>query len=165
MKKIKELWINNKIMVVLFIILILCFIAICFVAATYFFGGSSSVYGDRLENQDNYTFTDEMEKSYIDKVEESELVKSSELHIKGRILYISVEFEKDTSLVEAQSIITSSIEAIDARMLEYYDLNITIESEASENSEGFLIMGARNVVANTITWGNDTKVEIDEEGE
>ena len=52
--KLKEIWGKYKILIVLGLILIICLIAIIVVTVSYFFGGSESVYGDRLEGIENY---------------------------------------------------------------------------------------------------------------
>jgi len=44
-KRIKKLWNENRILFVLFVILIVCFIAICGVVMSYFVGDKKSVYG------------------------------------------------------------------------------------------------------------------------
>ena len=45
----KKLWKNNKVVFVLVIILILCFIAICSVALTFFYSKDTNEYGNRLD--------------------------------------------------------------------------------------------------------------------
>ena len=48
-------------------------------------------------------------------------------------------------------------------LLSDYDINLTLTSKATENSEGFTIMGAKNVAGSGVVWNNNTPVESDEE--
>lgn len=162
MNKIKELWRKNKVLWVLLIILFMCFIAIMVVVFTFFFGGSKSAYGDRLDRMDEYPITDTFKSDYETGLESDTLITSASIKVLGRVVYIRLNFVTDTSLVEAQSKATASLEKFGADLLSYYDINFTLMCEASENSEGFTIMGAKNAGGNGVVWNNNTKVESEE---
>ena len=49
MKKIKKVWEENRVLMVLAIILVICLIIFAGVAITYFYGSSDNVYGNRLD--------------------------------------------------------------------------------------------------------------------
>ena len=161
--KLKEIWGKYKILIVLGLILIICFIAILFVTVSYFFGSGESVYGDRLENIEDYPIEDSFVSEYIANLEADEMINSVEFNTKGRIIYITINFVGDSSLVEAQSKAAASLEEFSEEILSYYDIDFTLISDATENSEGFTIMGARNVVGSGIVWNNNTPVEESEE--
>ena len=162
MKKLKEFWQKNKVLVVLGGILVICFIAICIVVATYFFGGSDTVYGDRLKDIDKHPITEELKNDYIASLKAEEAVEDISFNSKGRIIYIRLKFVDDYTLVEAESKATASLAKLTENILEYYDLNFTLVSDATENSEGFTIMGAKNTGSDAIVWNNNTKVESEE---
>ncbi|MEG1149896.1 MAG: hypothetical protein RSE17_01240 [Bacilli bacterium] len=159
MKKIKELWQKNKILVVLVTILIACFISICVVVVTYFFGGSSTVYGNRLEDIDKYPVTESFKTEYISKIKENKEVTNATIKTKGRVIYINIDFVADTTLIEAESKSTASLEQFTEELLSYYDINFILTSDASSNSDGFTIMGAKNANGTGIAWNNNTKKE------
>ena len=161
--KLKEIWGKYKILIVLGLILIICFIAILFVTVSYFFGSGESVYGDRLENIEDYPIEDSFVSEYIANLEADEMINSVEFNTKGRIIYITINFVGDSSLVEAQSKAAASLEEFSEEILSYYDIDFTLISDATENSEGFTIMGARNVAGSGIVWNNNTPVEESEE--
>lgn len=162
MNKIKELWRKNKILWVLLLILLICFIAIVVVVVTFFFGGSKSVYGDRLNGIDDYPITENFISEYETELESEELVNDAEVKTKGRVVYITIDFLGDTTLVEAQSKAASSLEKFSEKILYYYDIQFTLLSDATENSDGFTIMGARNANGTGVVWNNNTKVESEE---
>lgn len=163
MNKLKEIWGKNKVLIVLGIILIICFIAILIVTFSFFFGGSESVYGDRLDGIENYPIEDSFIDEYIANLESDEMINSATFDTKGRIIYVTIDFVGDTSLVEAQSKAAASLEQFSEETLSYYDINFTLISESTENSEGFTIMGARNVAGSGLVWNNNTPVEREEE--
>ena len=163
MDKLKEIWGKYKILIVLGLILIICFIAILFVTVSYFFGSGESVYGDRLEDIEDYPIEDTFVSEYIANLESDEMINSATFDVKGRVIYVTINFVGDTSLVEAQSKAAVSIEQFSEDILSYYDINFTLICEATENSEGFTIMGAKNVAGSGIVWNNNTVVESEEE--
>lgn len=163
MNKLKEIWGKNKVLIVLGIILIICFIAILIVTFSFFFGGSESVYGDRLDGIENYPIEDSFIDEYIANLESDEMINSATFDTKGRIIYVTIDFVGDTSLVEAQSKAAASLEQFSEETLSYYDINFTLTSESTENSEGFTIVGARNVAGSGLVWNNNTPVESEEE--
>ena len=163
MNKLKEIWGKNKVLIVLGIILIICFIAILIVTFSFFFGGSESVYGDRLDGIENYPIEDSFIDEYIANLESDEMINSATFDTKGRIIYVTIDFVGDTSLVEAQSKAAASLEQFSEETLSYYDINFTLTSESTENSEGFTIMGARNVAGSGLVWNNNTPRESEDE--
>ena len=163
MDKLKEIWGKYKILIVLGLILIICFIAILFVTVSYFFGSGESVYGDRLEDIEDYPIEDTFVSEYIANLESDEMINSATFDVKGRVIYVTINFVGDTSLVEAQSKAAASLEQFSENLLSYYDIDFTLLSEATENSEGFSIMGAKNVAGSGIVWNNNTPVESEEE--
>ena len=161
--KLKEIWGKYKILIVLGLILIICFIAILFVTVSYFFGSGESVYGDRLKDIEDYPIEDTFVSEYIANLESDEMINSATFDVKGRVIYVTINFVGDTSLVEAQSKAAASLEQFSENLLSYYDIDFTLISEATENSEGFTIMGAKNVAGSGIVWNNNTPVESEEE--
>ena len=161
--KLKEIWGKYKILIVLGLILTICFIAILFVTVSYFFGSGESVYGDRLEDIEDYPIEDTFVSEYIANLESDEMINSATFDVKGRVIYVTINFVGDTSLVEAQSKAAASLEQFSENLLSYYDIDFTLISEATENSEGFTIMGAKNVAGSGIVWNNNTPVESEEE--
>ena len=160
--KLKEIWGKYKILIVLGLILIICFIAILFVTVSYFFGSGESVYGDRLEDIEDYPIEDTFVSEYIANLESDEMINSATFDVKGRVIYVTINFVGDTSLVEAQSKAAASLEQFSENLLSYYDIDFTLISEATENSEGFTIMGAKNVAGSGIVWNNNTPVTKEE---
>ena len=162
MKKLKEAWGKNKILIVLGIILVACLVAIVIVTFSFFLGGNKDIYGDRLEGIDKYPVTESVKNEYIEALKESKNVTDVSLNIKGKIIYIIIDFAQDTSLDEAKGLAASSIVKLSEDILSFYDINFTLRCEKSENSDGFTILGAKNVAGSGLVWNNNTPLESEE---
>ncbi len=162
MNKVKELWANNKVLIVLLFILFICFIAIVVVCFTFFLGGNKSPYGERYKDIDKHPLTEEFKNEYVNSLKSDELIDDVKIKtMGGRVIYIKITFVPDITLVEAQSKALNSLSSFSEDLLSYYDLNFTLYSPLSENSEGFTIMGGKNESGSGISWNNNTKVESD----
>lgn len=159
MKKLKELWGNNKVLIVLGIILIICLIAIITVTFSFFLGGNKGVYGDRLNGIDKHPVTNNIKSEYKTSLESEKSVTKVSIDTKGKIIYIIINFASDTSLEDAKNLAASSIEKLNEDILSFYDIDFTLKCEKSENSEGFTILGAKNVGGSGLIWNNNTPLE------
>lgn len=161
MKKIKEIWRNNCVLFVLFIILIICFIAIVTVALTYFVGSEKSPYGNRLDNK--VELPKDFEKNMASALNEDEFIKEANVRLAIRTIYVTIDFENDISLEDAQEKALASLDLVDEKLLEYYDFNYILSQDKSEDNAGFTIMGARNSNGTGFVWNNNNIPEEDEE--
>lgn len=162
MKKLKELWGNNKVLIVLGIILIICLIAIITVTFSFFLGGNKGVYGDRLNGIDKHPVTNNIKSEYKTSLESEKSVTKVSIDTKGKIIYIIINFASDTSLEDAKNLAASSLEKLNEDILSFYDIDFTLKCEKSKNSEGFTILGAKNVAGSGLIWNNNTPLESEE---
>lgn len=162
MNKIKKLWMENRVLFVLFIIILVCLLLILGVFLKYFFGAASSSYGDRLDGIKEVEVTDELKNNFLTTLRNDELVQDASMNTKGKIIYISISFKDGVTLVEAQSIAQASLQSFEEKYLNFYDFQYTLKGNKTENSEGFLIMGARNVNGTKLSWNNNTEVKNEE---
>lgn len=152
MKKLKNLWANNRILLILGIILVVCIIAIIIVFLTYFVGTKKSVYGSRFDNMKTH-IKDAEQNSYIQALEERSGVEKVSLRVQGKTIYVRVIFKDDIKLDDAKKIIDASLEKFSDDIKETYDMNFTIKNTS------FVLMGARNASGNGLSWNNNTPVE------
>ncbi len=160
MKKIKDIWQNNRVLFVLFIILIICFVAIVTVAMSYFIGSEKSPYGNRLDNK--VELPKNFEKEIENTLNSDENIKESNVRVSIRTIYLSINFEGNITLEQAKEKAISSLELINDEILDYYDINYILSKDKTEESEGFTIMGSRNSFGTGVVWNNNTPV-VDEE--
>lgn len=159
MKKLKNLWTQNRVLFVLFVIVFICICIILGVFINYFFGSSESSYGDRLEGINEVVVTDEIKNNFLNSMNMDELISDATIKTSGKIIYISLTFKDGVSLVEAQSKALASLMAFEQNYLDFYDFHYTLKGNKTENSEGFLIMGAKNVNGSGLVWNNNTEIK------
>ena len=152
MKKLKKLWNENRILLILGAILVVCFIAIIIVVLTYFVGSNKSAYGNRFDNM-KVTIKEKEQNAYIDALESNPNVEKVRFRVSNKTLYISTTFKKDVKLDDAKKIIDESLEKFSDDVKETYDINFTIKNDT------FTLMGSRNASGNGLTWNNNTPVE------
>lgn len=155
MNRIKKMWDNNRVMFVLGIIVIICVFIILGVMVSYFFGTSSSSYGDRLESIASVPFTEEDQekiKNAFSKDYTSEVLVS----VKGKIVYVIARYNGKASLVAAQNEAVSVYSTIDSKYKTLYDFNFTVVQEETEEMPAFTMMGSKNVSSDSFVWSNNT---------
>ncbi len=158
MKKIKDMWNRNRVLIVLTIIVIACFCIMGVVVVKYFFGGNTSSYGDRLDDIKDLPFKEEDQTSLINSIKENDSVSDVTINVRGKIIYIRILFNEKATLDTAKGVATKSLESIAADYQSKYDLEYTIVQEANEAVAGFTLMGAKNINRTVLIWNNNTPI-------
>ena len=87
------------------------------------------------------------------------------LPIQGKIIYIRITFTGVT-IDRAKEIAATALEAISEEYLALYDVHFTLVQEGSDTTDGFTIMGAKNINRTSVMWNNNTAfTEEDTDGE
>ena len=155
MKKVKRVWQENKVLLVLGIILMVCLAVVVIVSLTYFYGSSDSVYGKRLESIKNVPLNDKLFKDIENELKTNEAVKEVTTKLKGKIVYINIEFIEATKMEDAKNVATSTLELFNDDELEVYDIEFTISSLSTTDFVGYTLMGARNANGSgVVVWNN-----------
>lgn len=163
MKKFKKILQENSVLLVLFVILIACLIAISVVVVKYFVGDSSSKYGERLDGIEKYPFGEKEQNELKDKIKEDKLVVDVKTRTSGKTIYITISFDPSSTLVEAQSKALASLEYFNEDILSFYDIQYMIKADSTDKTEGFQIMGSHNISGTGgIVWNNNTAPKDEE---
>ena len=155
----KKLWKSNRVVFVLVIILIICFIAICSVALTFFYSKDTNEYGNRLNGIEKHPISSELKSNYKEKLLANESVKSVEFNTKGRIIYVNIKFDENISLDNAKKLVEDNLNLFSEDILSYYDLQFIL------SSDNFTIMASKNVASEKISWNNNTPIKEEENEE
>ena len=155
----KKLWKSNRVVFVLVIILIVCFIAICSVALTFFYSKDTNEYGNRLNGIEKHPISSELKSNYKEKLLANESVKSVEFNTKGRIIYVNIKFDENISLDNAKKLVEDNLSLFSEDILSYYDLQFIL------SSDNFTIMASKNVASEKISWNNNTPIKEEENEE
>jgi hypothetical protein len=124
----------------------------------FYVGNGNDKYGNRLEGIEKYKITESRQKDFENNTANNEKIKSVDMMITGKIIYITMQVEQDVALVEAQSIAQKSLETFSEKEQSFYDFNITLKQSASEKSDGFIISGAKNKNGVGLVWNNNRQV-------
>ena len=162
MKKIKEMWNTNRVVFVLIVIILACFITMAVVGYNFFIATDVTTYGDRLKDIENISVSEEDKKAIIDNLTSHEHIPETTVDVKGKIIYIRVVYVND-DLNRAKEVAATVLAAIKEEIQEHYDIHFTLVQEKTEEKEGFLIMGAKNIGRTSINWNNNTPYTIEEE--
>ena len=154
MKKIIQ---NNKVILVLLGILLICFIALGLVFYKFFYAGTSSTkYGDRLQGIEEHELSKTLEDDIKLLYNDNEKVDSVSIDVKGKIVYIIINYKNNVSTSDAKDLSTKSLEAIGEDNLSYYDvqfiLNVVKDEDSEEENSNFPIFGAKSANSNKIVW-------------
>lgn len=166
MKKIAKFYKEHRIFMILMAIVIVCIVLIATVLIQCFYvGNGSNKYGNRLENIENYKIDDIRVNESESKLLTNEKVNGAEIKITGRIIYVDLSFAEGVGLVEAQSIALKLLEDFSEEESKYYDFNFTLKQKATEQSDGFLISGAKNKNGNGLVWNNNREITKEDTSE
>ena len=163
MKKLRDFYLNNRIYCILMIISALCLITILTSIVLYFVTQTkSSVYGHRLDDIGEHpieTELGELKKT----LEENDKVLSVSTDMRGKIVYVLLEVNKDLSNEEIQGICTLSLSKLTDEQKVYYDVQYIVKREGLNP-----YLGSKGSNQNIIVWANfsynDEETET-EEGE
>lgn len=159
MKNVKKFYKEHRVFTILMAIVIVCAILIATVLIQCFYvGNGKDKYGKRLDGIENYQISESRQSDFENNIANNDKVKSADITVTGKIIYITMNFESNVDLVEAESVALKSLEEFSEEEQKVYDFNITLKQTASENSEGFLISGSKNVNGSGLVWNNNRKV-------
>ena len=163
MNKIKKIWMENRVLLVLGIILIVCIVIFLGVSLTYFYGSSNNVYGDRLDVIKKVPLSDKLFDDIKDKLKENASVHSVDIRLKGKIIYINIGFVSDTAMDDAKKVAESTIELFNEDELAVYDLQFSIKANGTNS---YTLMGARNSNGSgSVIWNNYNIATPDTDGD
>jgi len=153
----KKLWNKNRVLVMLLVVLLVCFIAILVVALTFFYSKDVSPYGPRADDLSKHKISDKAKDKFKDTLVENEHVSKVTIKTKVRTIYVRIEFDKDTSLDDAKKVAEGSLSLFSKKILKYYDVEFTLKID------DFVILGAKNSVIDHISWNNNREIKEEEE--
>lgn len=163
MKKIKKILNENRVLLVLGIILIICLIIVAVVSLTYFYGSSDTVYGNRLDDVKDMPLNSKLFKDIEEELKQNESVKKVSTTTKGKIVYINIDFVDATKMEDAKVVAESVLPLFNDDELAIYDIEFTISSLSTADFVGYTLMGARNANGiGEIVW-NNYNLEVEDE--
>lgn len=146
---------NNKVLLVLALILIICFALILLALFKYFYSGrNASKYGDRLENSQSYKLSDNLENE-IKSLYKDDEINEVEIKVSGKIVYLTLNLSAVKKLEDSKSLALKALEKFSAEEMNYYDIQfiITCDSVSSSNEVNlYPTMGYKNSSSSVVVW-------------
>lgn len=166
MNKIKKFYREHRIFTILMAIVLVCIVLMATILIQCFYvGNGTDKYGNRLEGIENYEISESRQKDFENNIANNEKVKSADIIITGKIVYITMQITEDVALEEAKSIASKSLEEFTEDEQSFYDFDITLKQNSSDKSDGFIISGSKNKNGSGLVWNNNRQVEESSEEE
>ena len=160
MKNIKRFYQEHRIFTILMAIVLVCMVLIITVLIQCFYvGNGSDKYGNRLEGIEKYKISESRQKDFENNIANNDKIKSVDIKVTGKIIYITMQINEGVELVEAQSLAQKSLEKFSDKEQSFYDFNITLKQNSTDKSDGFIISGAKNKNGSGLTWNNNRHVD------
>ena len=154
LKKLKDFYKRNRVYSILMIISILCVIAIITGVIIYFLGQTSKdKYGNRLDGIKEVKISDKKQEELEKSITENELVKSTDIDIKGKLIYINIVLETGKHS-DSEALAISILDLFSEEEKTFYDIQYIIENEDKAIEENFPVMGYIKKGNSVIKWTN-----------
>ncbi len=153
-KKLKSFYKNNRVYSILMIISIICIVAILVGVVLYFLGQTSKdKYGNRLDGIEKVEIKESKLNDIEKKITESELVKSTDAVIRGKLVYITITLNTGTH-ADTEAIAQSSLELFSEEEKAFYDIQYIVDNKDEKIEENFPVMGYIKAGNSVIKWTN-----------
>lgn len=153
MKKIKDLILRHKLLSAICFLALIVIIMMMYVFFNLFVGGSNK-YGDRLKGIENHKVEKKEQEEVVSFLKEKNEVNDASIRIQGKIIYIHIEYTRETSLDTAKAIATESLAKISDDEKKFYDIGYYLTQVSDENQEdkGFVVTGNKSNELDSISW-------------
>lgn len=145
---------QNKVLLVLAIILIICFALIIFLLFKYFYvGDNSSNYGDRLDGIESHEIHKGLESEIKEIYKETKMSLKS-IKTSGKIIYVTFNLSEVIKVEDAKNLVLKSLEKFSDDEKGFYDIQfiITCDGETSTEKQLYPIMGYKNSSSSEVIW-------------
>lgn len=150
----KNFWKENKVLIVLAIIILGCLVLMAVGLFTYFYSQDTTVYGNRLNNIEKYPLDKELDKKIKSNYENG--VESVKIDLKGKIVYVIMNVADKTTKDAAKEYASKALTSFTEDELNFYDIQfmMTCKEETAEEKV-FPILGYKNSSNQSIVWTNN----------
>lgn len=144
---------NNKVLLVLLGILLVCIIAIGILFYKFFYAGAGgSKYGNRLNDIENYPLSSNLQDEIKSLYSDNSKVGTIKVNTEGRVIYIDIDFKETLKVSEAESLAEKALEKIGENNLTYYDVHFILTYSGEEENENFPVFGAKSSNSLKVVW-------------
>ena len=142
-KKHKKLCVVGLILVILLIMLVL-------ILKRFSVDYSLDEYGDRLEGIEKVEIKKSESDKLVSDIKDLDQVKKVNYRLKGRLVYIEIEFNEDVSVETAKEIASKSLDYFTDKQKSFYDFEFILSNE--KDAEGYPELGSKHKSSDSIVW-------------
>ncbi len=113
---------------------------------------SKDLYGNRLNGIEDVVIKEDTISVIKDLILETKKVNNIKYSLQGRIMKFIIDVKKDTSLVDAESLSDSIIEALSTEQQSYYDIQVYLICNESKETEIYPVIGSKHKDSLTFVW-------------
>ena len=110
-----------------------------------------AIYGSRLNGRSKVEISKDTKNKVVESLGDS--AADTKVRVAGRIIYITIQANGDTSLDAAKGLGNKTLESFSDAEKKYYDIQILIENDANANQ--FPIIGYKHHSKDAIVWTKD----------
>ena len=153
-KNIRSFYKRNRVYSILMIISIICIVSILVGVLVYFFGQTNKdKYGNRLDGIDIVKISDNKISELESKISENELVKETDINIKGKLIYVNITLNSGKHS-DSEAICQSSLDLFSEDEKKFYDIQYIVSNVDKTVEENFPVMGYIKSGNSVIKWTN-----------
>ena len=153
MKGAKDLILRHKLLSLICLIVFIIILIMFYIFFSMFVGGNDK-YGDRLKGRESVEIRKSDLTKVSDELKKQDGVMEASARIQGKIIYINLVFNRETSLDRAKEVAASSLDKFDKDEKSYYDFGYFLTQVEQEGTEdkGFVVTGTKNAELEGISW-------------
>ena len=153
MKGAKDLILRHKLLSLICLIVFIIILIMFYIFFSMFVGGNDK-YGDRLKGIESVEIRKSDLTKVSDELKKQDGVMEASARIQGKIIYINLVFNRETSLDRAKEVAASSLDKFDKDEKSYYDFGYFLTQVEQEGTEdkGFVVTGTKNAELEGISW-------------
>ena len=132
----------------------LCAFAIVLIMLYVFcsiFVGGNGKYGHRLDGIDEVRISSKELSSITSKFKKGDNVNNASLRLEGKIVYVDIEFNKDTNKDKAKEIANSVLGEFSDDEKAFYDFEFIL-FQKTDDDKGFKLTGTKSPKKDKISW-------------
>ena len=144
---------NNKVLWALLGLLLVCFLVLCFGFYKYFYAGAgNNKYGDRLDGIEKYPLSKTLDSDVKSVFSDNSEVTKTKVDVKGKVIYINIDFGKSIKVSEAQDIAVNALDKIGEENLKYYAVQFILTYSGTDENSNFPVFGSKSSSSLKVVW-------------
>ena len=144
---------NNKVLWALLGLLLVCFLVLGFGFYKYFYAGAgNNKYGDRLDGIEKYPLSKTLDSDVKSVFSDNSEVTKTKVDVKGKVIYINIDFGISVKVSEAQDIAVKALDKIGEENLKYYDVQFILTYSGTDENSNFPVFGSKSSSSLKVVW-------------